>query len=317
MTDPTSWKRQFDEAAGMSDDQVEAALETVKTASSRRRVHRVQAVTTSVAAVFVLAAFVVGNVVPQVKLSERLASSVGIAPETTSPPTTSATTKPPVTTPPARPANVGRDGDVDGDGQVDSVKITHEEQNATLTVAMTKLGTQTLNIPASITADGPGLTGQSFLKNLPAVIGIHDLDADGNGEIVLLVNEGASTHIAAIVRVVDGKLAVMKNQDGSPFTVAYSGSLGHLDGFRCMYQGNAISGSRQFLTTSSAATATAGEGPWTGTVTQYQFDGSTLRQVSKSTTPYKTYDERKFGYYGAIECDDFAVTGDFAGPQTW
>lgn len=136
------------------------------------------------------------------------------SPTATPEPTLVATPTHTATVAPTRRASAA-DGDVDGDGQKDSVRATAE----LLTVELSSGRTVT----AEVHAETPGR---------PAVLGYGDVDADGRAEVFLETAEGASTQFATPYRF-DGASLVELQLDAGPARLGMGGSVTHGDGFRC------------------------------------------------------------------------------------
>lgn len=125
-------------------------------------------------------------------------------------------------------------GDLDGDGQVDRVKIRPHSSSRhgsryivpwVLRANLTRLGPQSAVFRADRNpGDGPPLATR--------LIQILDMDGDGADEVVVQHTHGASTAFWTIFKVSGGKVRQVM-ADGEPVSLAVGGSVGHLDGFRC------------------------------------------------------------------------------------
>lgn len=137
-------------------------------------------------------------------------------PSPTATPTPSAT---PTPTPTAR-RRPALDGDVDGDGTVDSLRAT----STRLTVELSGSGR---SVSTAVHADGP---------SSPAVLGSFDVDRDGYAEVFLETAQGASTSFATPYRFDGTSLTELRLDDG-PARLGIGGSVTHGDGFRCLRSG--------------------------------------------------------------------------------
>lgn len=138
------------------------------------------------------------------------------------------------TTPPARPSATpaattttraarripALDGDVDGDGVVDSLRTS----GGRLTVELSS--TQT-SVSAPVHRDEPGDAG---------LLGSRDVDRDGFAEVFLETASGASTTFTTPYRY-DGKALRELQLDAGPVRLGIGGSVTHGDGFSCLDSG--------------------------------------------------------------------------------
>jgi hypothetical protein len=114
-------------------------------------------------------------------------------------------------------------GDVDGDGQPDTVRTTA----TLLTVVLSSTGK---SVTAPIHADSPRKT---------PVLGSTDVDRDGFAEVFLQTAQGASTSFATPYRF-DGTTLRELQVDGGPVRLGIGGSLTHGDGFQCNSAGQLV-----------------------------------------------------------------------------
>lgn len=113
------------------------------------------------------------------------------------------------------------DGDVDGDGQPDVVRLAGSK----VTVVLSASGRL---VSAPTGADGP-----------PTRAGAVDVDRDGRSEIVLLVGHGASTASYALFRY-DGRTLARVDRASGPLVLLAGGTVTHGDGFSCATNGRLV-----------------------------------------------------------------------------
>jgi hypothetical protein len=113
-------------------------------------------------------------------------------------------------------------GDVDGDGQADTVVVTATQVSVTLS------GGGTVSAPI-VESDVPK----------PVVSGLHDLDLDGRNEIWVETARGASTSFVQAYRY-DGKKLAELTFEGGHIRFGIGGSVTHGDGFTCKDNGQLL-----------------------------------------------------------------------------
>ena len=113
------------------------------------------------------------------------------------------------------------DGDVDGDGRPDVVRLA----GSNVTVVLSGSGRL---VSAPTGADGP-----------PTRAGAVDVDRDGRSEIVLLVGHGASTASYALFRY-DGRILARVDRASGPLVLLVGGTVTHGDGFSCATNGRLV-----------------------------------------------------------------------------
>lgn len=141
------------------------------------------------------------------------------APTTAAP---SATPTTPTPTPSASPTAHGpaAEGDVDGDGEADSVRTSSS-------LLKVDLSASDRTVTAPIHSEDPGDAG---------LLGSYDVDRDGHAEVFLETAHGASTTFATPYRY-DGSALHELQLDGGPARLGIGGSVTHGDGFRCLPSG--------------------------------------------------------------------------------
>jgi hypothetical protein len=120
------------------------------------------------------------------------------------------------------PAGQAAPGDVDGDGEADTVSVTTDR----LTVVLSGGGTVTAPV---VDPDVPK----------PVVSGLHDLDRDGRNEVWIETARGASTSFVQAYRY-DGKTLRELTFHGDHIRFGIGGSVTHGDGFQCTDNGRLI-----------------------------------------------------------------------------
>lgn len=141
------------------------------------------------------------------------------SPTPSAPPTATTSPTPTATTTPTR-VKPAKDGDVDGDGTVDSVR-------ATATLLTVELSGSGRTLTAPVHAEAP---------RAAPVLGSSDVDRDGYAEVFLETAQGASTSFATPYRY-DGTVLRELQLDGGPVRLGVGGSVTHGDGFRCTKAG--------------------------------------------------------------------------------
>jgi hypothetical protein len=114
-------------------------------------------------------------------------------------------------------------GDVDGDGQPDTVRTTA----TLLTVVLSSTGK---SVTAPIHADSP--------RKAP-VLGSTDVDRDGFAEVFVQTGQGASTSFATPYRF-DGTTLRELQVGGGPVQLGIGGGVTHGDGFQCTSAGQLV-----------------------------------------------------------------------------
>ncbi|MCW2598718.1 MAG: hypothetical protein JWM02_547 [Frankiales bacterium] len=194
-------------------------------------------------------------------LSQPTSASPSV--DTTAPaptPTSTATAGPTPTTTRVKPAIAG---DVDGDGNPDTVRTTA----TLLTVVLSGTGR---TVTAPIHAEAP--------RNAP-VVGSNDVDRDGFAEVFLQTAQGASTSFVTPYRF-DGTTLRELQLDGGPLRLGIGGSVTHGDGFRCTPAG---------MLEVRSAESTDGKA-FTIQIKTYRLAANTLRLVKSSTLTAKQGD---------------------------
>lgn len=185
-------------------------------------------------------------------------------PTTAAPPTT--TSLPIATTLPARPVSrPASNGDIDGDGVSDTATIqaTSDPQVGLVRARLSALGDQEVRTDA-------------FERESLAVMGIHDIDGDGFGEVFLRVGRGASTVSGSLLRLVDGRLILVGiSRDAGDWVATFPlhGSVTHLNSLTCLEE------ARQLMWTEAYPSEPDASSYELHSVTM-EFDGANLESVS-------------------------------------
>lgn len=155
------------------------------------------------------------------------------SPSTPSPSTSAAPTPiapaPPTSAQPMPLPHVvaAKDWDLDGDGRVDDARLNFlggtGPDNWQLVVDTTSLGRQTVPFTGE-----PALPGAHDVK----IAGSVDADRDGNAEIFVIDQAGASTSSLSIFRLIDQHL-VQVTAGSQPVELTWGGTATHMDGFQC------------------------------------------------------------------------------------
>ncbi|HWL66132.1 MAG TPA: hypothetical protein VNP73_09180 [Actinomycetota bacterium] len=166
------------------------------------------------------------------------------------------------------------EGDVDGDGEIDTVQIVLDENGEPGCEAFLIVGTSSGNVSIPI-----WLTGSTGGLPQPSIKTLADVDAKPGLEIVVDEAGGASTQFAGVYTLVDGDLAWIELPESEMGLFAYGGSVGHLEAVDC-------AGDEELFVTR----AVPGQGNealekslYDVTRTTYSIDGGTLEQVSTET----------------------------------
>ena len=121
-------------------------------------------------------------------------------------------------------------GDVDGDGSEDVVYVVRDDQGPagcqTFVVAETSEGR--LSVPA----EQPDV---SYALQAPRVHSLVEVDDSPGAEILVDLEQGASTQFLGMFKVVDGALERVRIGGGSAYgnLFPYGGSVGHVDASNC------------------------------------------------------------------------------------
>jgi hypothetical protein len=116
----------------------------------------------------------------------------------------------------------------------------------------------------------------SFGRESLAVMGIHDIDGDGFGEVFLRVGRGASTVSGSLLRLVDGRLTLVGiSRDAGAWVATFPlhGSVTHLNSLTCLEK------SRQLMLTDAYPSEPDGSSYELHSVTM-KFAGANLEMVS-------------------------------------
>jgi hypothetical protein len=141
---------------------------------------------------------------------------------------------------------------------------------------------------ASVEADGK-----------PEVRGIVDADADGRGEIWVRTHTGASTEFVTPLRLVNGKLAVVR-RGSSPAELGSGGSVTHGNGFTCADTVKSNPGRELIVYEGSTSDTTH----WSGDKTTYDWSGATLVRLSSNheSFTYSSIDDPRVAPYYSVDC---------------
>ena len=183
---------------------------------------------------------------PDLSSATRSPTATVASPEAdpvTSPATSSASSRPEATRSPSAEPGPGRSpsaapsalpswspsgpaaqGDVDGDGEADTVAYDGDVAVVTLSGG----GVLRADTDSGVETDEP-----------PATAGVEDLDRDGRAEVFVRVGRGASTGFLAVLSY-DGSTLGLLTTGGAPLVLAFGGSVGQGDGFTCTEDGGLV-----------------------------------------------------------------------------
>ena len=164
-------------------------------------------------------------------------------------------------------------GDVDGDGSEDVVYVVRDDQGPagcqTFVVAETSEGR--LSVPA----EEPDV---SYALQAPRIHSLVEVDDSPGAEILVDLEQGASTQFLGMFKVVDGALERVRIGGGSAYgnLFPYGGSVGHIEASNCANEAGA-----ELL----VAIATPNATEYTIRTVLYDMRGSTLRPLPLDQQP--------------------------------
>lgn len=118
-------------------------------------------------------------------------------------------------------------GDVDGDGQIDSVRISRGKQKQRCLVVS---GRRTLTKALPYRQGGPE----------PRLNGLGAIDREPGLEMVVTLDQGASTAFASVFSIRDGDVVLLRRPDSAGHEFAYEGGVTHFDGVDCKGPGKVV-----------------------------------------------------------------------------
>ena len=195
------------------------------------------------------------------------ADTASAAPEPTATPQAA---RSPAAAAPRRAAAV--QGDVDGDGEPDEVRVGEQ-----LRVVLSGSGR---TVSSAVDADAP-----------PVASGIEDVDRDGRGEVFVRTAQGASTTFVTPFRYDGTRLAPLA-VDGTPIRLGIGGSATHGDGFSCTDAGTLVVRSAQERE----------DGTWEVSSTTYEVRGHALVGVEASGRAGLAPDDPLVGQAYLVDC---------------
>jgi hypothetical protein len=122
------------------------------------------------------------------------------------------------------------DGDVDGDGSADEVRLVVDREGKPGCQAFVSVSTASGRLTAAITESD--LLFDLGLPSLTDLVPVNDRPGD---EVLVNITNGASTQFFGLFTALDGSLARMSiaQADASAMLFASGGSVGHLDATDC------------------------------------------------------------------------------------
>jgi hypothetical protein len=151
------------------------------------------------------------------------------------------------------------DGDVDGDGRVDSVSFP---QPGSLRIRYATGVTDTVTFDASLASPQVGVR----------LLGIVDADRDGRAEVFVRTGAGAYTQVATVFRYVGGRLRLV-TLAGQQTMFGYGGSLRHASSWACRPPAAPI-----VLWSGDSSDGVT----FTGALRSYRFQAATLELIRTS-----------------------------------
>jgi hypothetical protein len=124
------------------------------------------------------------------------------------------------------------DGDVDGDGSADEVRLVVDRSARPGCQAFVAVSTATGRLSGAIAE--PNLLFDLGLPSLTALVAVDDRAGD---EILVLIEAGASTQFFGLFTAAEQELhrvAVERGKNAADLTFASGGSVGHLDAVDCI-----------------------------------------------------------------------------------
>lgn len=164
-------------------------------------------------------------------------------------------------------------GDVDGDGADDVAYVVRDEAGPP--GCQTFLVVETARATLSAPTEEPGV---SYALQAPRVNSLVQVDGRGGLEVLVDLEQGASTQFLGMFTVVDGALAKVRIGGGSAYgdLFPYGGSVGHLEASNCAEERGA-----EVL----IAMATANTTDYTIRTVLYEMRGDTLRPLPLKEQP--------------------------------
>jgi hypothetical protein len=180
-----------------------------------------------------------------------------------------------------------KDGDIDGDGRVDSVTVaatTGEDGTWLVTAHMTSVGESNTQLGAD---------------TRPQLRGIVDADGDGRAEVWLRTHSGASTEFLTPLRLYKGEIVAV-HRGSSTVELGVGGSVTHGNGFACKDTVKSKSGRELIVYEGSTSDTTH----WSGDKTTYDWSGATLVRLSSKheSFSYSSIDDPRVAPYYSVDC---------------
>ncbi len=199
-----------------------------------------------------------------------------VAPAPTPSPTP---TRAAVPSPPPGPVEPAAQGDVDGDGTVDEVRVGEQ---------------------LAVVLSGTGKTVRSAFDTdtTPAASGSEDVDRDGRAEVFLRTGQGSSTTFLTPFRW-DGRTLAPLTLDGEQAELGIGGSATHGEGFSCTEQGTLV------VRSASSDDGTS----FTVTTTTYRIGGHRLVQSKRTTAQAEGMDDPRVGEAYLVDCRSVGEAG--------
>ena len=164
-------------------------------------------------------------------------------------------------------------GDVDGDGADDVVYVVRAKSGPP--GCQTFLVAETTDATLSTPTEEPGV---SYALQAPRVNSLVQVDSEGGLEVLVDLEQGASTQFLGMFTVIDGALEKVRIGGGSAYgdLFPYGGSVGHLEASNCTKE----KGAEVLI-----AMATANVTDYTIRTVLYEMQGSTLRPLPLNRQP--------------------------------